>query len=240
MFKKIIVALAALLAATAFAAVDVNKATPGRARSRSRASARRSRRRSSTSGRRAPFKDWSDLITRVKGVGDRAPPSSPQAGLTVNGAAYTGAPVATPAKSRRPPSAAATAAAQAPAADEGRLGRQVGVTTVAEGTPRQKAAFNENVPRRRRRRDAKADAAKKKAAKAAAAGARRIKRFACRARRRASRARGRFACAAQSGRRAAASASPQPKNARTSSRRAIVSRTPSAISSRVYGASNSR
>jgi competence protein ComEA len=100
MFKKITAALAALLAATAFAAVDANKATQaeleaikgiGTAVSANIIDERK----------KGEFKDWTDLLTRVKGVGDRSAANFSAAGLTVNGKAYPGAPVAaaTPAKS---------------------------------------------------------------------------------------------------------------------------------------------
>src|ERR1700712_153244 len=54
------------------------------------------------------FKDWPDLVTRVKGIGDKSAARLSSAGLTVNGAAMSGAPAA-------PAAPAATTKATAPA-----------------------------------------------------------------------------------------------------------------------------
>ena len=40
------------------------------------------------------YKDWPDLVTRVKGIGDKSAAKLSAAGLTVNGAAMSGAPAA--------------------------------------------------------------------------------------------------------------------------------------------------
>ena len=91
MIKKLLAAMLALFAAVAFAAVDVNKATPAEldgvkgigpaiagkiVEERSKGS----------------FKDWQDFIDRVKGVGEKNAATFSAAGLTVNGSAFTGAP----------------------------------------------------------------------------------------------------------------------------------------------------
>lgn len=86
--KKLLIAVAlCLAAATGFAAVDVNRASeadldsikgigPG------------------TSGKIleqrkvAPFKNWSDLIGRVPGIGDKRAEKLSHEGLTVNGEAF--------------------------------------------------------------------------------------------------------------------------------------------------------
>jgi competence protein ComEA len=90
MFKKILVALLALVAAAAFAAVDVNKATQaeldgvkgiGPAISAKIIDARKT----------GDFKDWPDLIGRVKGIGDVNAGKFSEAGLTVGGASFKGA-----------------------------------------------------------------------------------------------------------------------------------------------------
>ena len=44
---------------------------------RSRASARRSRPASSMNGKKSEYKDWTDLVTRVKGIGDRSAANFP-------------------------------------------------------------------------------------------------------------------------------------------------------------------
>ena len=42
--------------------------------------------------KKAPFKDWQDLITRVQGVGPGSAAKFSAEGLTVNGSAYQPAP----------------------------------------------------------------------------------------------------------------------------------------------------
>jgi competence protein ComEA len=95
MLKKIFAALAMLCAAASFAAVDVNKATPadldgikgvGPAMSTRILDARK----------QGEFKDWADLMQRVKGVKDKTAEKLSAEGLTVNGKAFS-APAAAPA-----------------------------------------------------------------------------------------------------------------------------------------------
>jgi competence protein ComEA len=141
MFKKFIAALAALLATAAFAAVDVNKATQaeleavkgiGPTISAAMIDERK----------KSQFKDWTDLVTRVKGVGDRSAANFSEAGLTVNGKAYPGAPVAAakPAASSNKAVAAVKSGADSVASGAKSVGH-----AVAESTREQKAAFNENL-----------------------------------------------------------------------------------------------
>jgi competence protein ComEA len=89
--KNVLVTLAAALAAAvAVAAVDVNKATqaeleavkgigPGIAA------------RILNEREKAPFTDWDDLANRVKGVGQANAAKFSAAGLTVGGATFKGA-----------------------------------------------------------------------------------------------------------------------------------------------------
>ena len=90
--------------ASAFAAVDINKASQAELEAikgigPSMAEKMLGERQ------KAPFKDWSDLTTRVKGVGDASASKFSQNGLTVNGTAFAGSapggaapvPAATPA-----------------------------------------------------------------------------------------------------------------------------------------------
>ena len=90
MFKKVLAFFAAMSLAAAFAAVDVNKASEaeldgikhiGPATSKLIISERK----------KSEFKSWEDFITRVKGVGPKRAAEFSAAGLTVSGAAYTGA-----------------------------------------------------------------------------------------------------------------------------------------------------
>jgi competence protein ComEA len=95
MIKKLILAVAMLVASTgfAFAQVDVNKAdaaaldgVKGVGPSMSKAIlAERSK---------GEFKDWADFQKRVKGVGDKTAVKLSEAGLQVNGKAKEGAPMA--------------------------------------------------------------------------------------------------------------------------------------------------
>jgi len=119
MLKKLLAIIAFLFyAATAFAAnVDVNTASAtdletlkgiGPAISARIIDARQ----------QGPFKDWSDLIARVKGIGNKNAAKFSTEGMTVSGAAYPGAPAtaaaAATAKPAKTTKAAAAAAAPAP------------------------------------------------------------------------------------------------------------------------------
>jgi competence protein ComEA len=99
MIKKLMLAIAMLVASTsfAFAQVDVNKAdaaaldaVKGVGPTMSKAIlAERSK---------GEFKDWADFQKRVKGVGDKTAVKLSQAGLQVNGKAKDGAPAKADAK----------------------------------------------------------------------------------------------------------------------------------------------
>jgi competence protein ComEA len=87
MLKKWLLLAALLIAATCYAAVDVNQASEaeldgikgiGPSLSRKILDARR----------KGPFQDWSDLRQRVKGIGNKGAVRLSAAGLNVNGAAY--------------------------------------------------------------------------------------------------------------------------------------------------------
>lgn len=83
----------ALLAATAFAAVDVNQASQPELESIKGIGPSMSGR--ILDARKAgAFTDWGDLLTRVKGVGDGNATKFSAEGLTVNGKAYAAAPMA--------------------------------------------------------------------------------------------------------------------------------------------------
>lgn len=87
MIKKWCVLATLFLAGAAFAAVDINKATEadldglngvGPATSQLILKERK----------KGEFKDWADLMNRVKGIGDARASKLSAAGLTVNGASY--------------------------------------------------------------------------------------------------------------------------------------------------------
>ena len=111
MFKRFLVALFALVAAAAFAAVDVNKATQAELEAVKgigpviAGKILDERKKSS-------FKDWADMVDRVKGVGSGNAAKFSSEGLTVNGASFKGA----PAKAADKPAAAPAKVADKPAA----------------------------------------------------------------------------------------------------------------------------
>ncbi|MDC8784726.1 ComEA family DNA-binding protein [Roseateles koreensis] len=111
MFKKILMLMLTLFAASAFAAVDVNKASqaeletikgigPG-------ISAKILEERN-----KGAFKDWPDMVERVKGVGEHNAAKFSTEGMTVNGVSYAGAP-AKPAAESAKAGSKASAKAQA-------------------------------------------------------------------------------------------------------------------------------
>ncbi len=175
MFKRLMAALLALMAATAFAAVDVNKATaadldgikgigPG------------------ISGKilderkKGNFKDWNDLVERVKGIGDGNAAKFSAEGMTVNGSAFKGAAAAPTAKKEDKPTAAAapaTAAAKkedkpmaaaapaAPAAkkDDKPMAAPAATTAAAAKPAADKPAADKKAEAKADKKDAKAKAA---------------------------------------------------------------------------------
>ena len=88
MFKKLLFGvLGFFLAAAAFAAVDVNKADQAQLESVKGIGTKLST-RILDERKKAPFKDWNDLIERVEGVGGPSAERLSKEGLTVNGASY--------------------------------------------------------------------------------------------------------------------------------------------------------
>jgi len=114
MLKRLFVALLAFLAFSVFAA-DVNTATQadleaikgiGPAIATKILDERKN----------GSFKDWPDLVSRVKGIGETSAGKLSTAGLTVNGSTYSGAPAPKPATPAVAKPTAATAAVAAPPA----------------------------------------------------------------------------------------------------------------------------
>ena len=112
MFKKLLAFFAAMTVAVAFAAVDVNKATPaeldgikgiGPAISGKIVDERK----------KGNFKSWEDFIERVKGVGEGNASKFSAEGLTVGGAGYKGAAAAAAPAAKKDEKLAAPAKADA-------------------------------------------------------------------------------------------------------------------------------
>ncbi len=90
MLKKFFAVLglsAALLSSAAFAAVDVNKASEAELDGIKGIGPAMST-RILEERQKAPFKDWDDFVSRVKGVGESTATKFSQDGLTVNGKTY--------------------------------------------------------------------------------------------------------------------------------------------------------
>jgi competence protein ComEA len=115
MLKKILALVAMLYAAACFAAVDVNKATaaeldgikgigPGIST------------KILDERKKGNFKDWTDLVERVKGVGEGNAAKFSAEGMTVNGATFKGVAAAPAAAKKDEKKADAKAAAPAAAA----------------------------------------------------------------------------------------------------------------------------
>jgi competence protein ComEA len=162
MFKKLLAAILAFMAAAAFAAVDVNRADaaaldgvkgvgPGIA---SKILEERQK-----GGR---FKDWNDLISRVSGIGEASAAKLSEGGLRVNGRTFSGAAAAPAKKDDKKADAKAdskadtkAAAAPAPAPATAAKDEKKAAAPVAAAKDEKKAEAN---------KDAKADAkAEKKA-----------------------------------------------------------------------------
>jgi competence protein ComEA len=142
MFKQIVASALALFAAAAFAAVDVNKATLADLESVKGVGP-------SIAGKifderkKGAFKDWNDMVDRVKGIGEGNATKFSAEGLTVNGKAFTGAaPVAmkkddkpaAKAEDKKAPAVATAPVAAAPAA----------ATTTAAAAPAAKAEMKKD------------------------------------------------------------------------------------------------
>ncbi|RVT53949.1 ComEA family DNA-binding protein [Rubrivivax albus] len=91
MFRNLIAVLITTLSLSAFAAVDVNKASRAELEALPGVGNALSTRVLAERGK-APFKSWADLIQRVKGVGPASAVKLSAAGLTVADAPYKAAP----------------------------------------------------------------------------------------------------------------------------------------------------
>ena len=114
MIKKLMLALATLVASTgfAFAQVDVNKADAAALDGVKGVGPSMSKAIIEERGK-GEFKDWADFQKRIKGVGDKRAAKLSQAGLQVNGKSAEGAPMAAPGEKSAKPSRAVKAKAEA-------------------------------------------------------------------------------------------------------------------------------
>ena len=193
MIKKILAAMLALFAAVAFAAVDVNKATQAELEA-VKGIGPAIAGKILDERKKASFKDWNDMVERVKGVGEGNAAKFSAEGLTVNGAAFAGAPAkpaTAVAKEVKPMAAAdkkpadkataapmaATPAAPAAAKADAKPAAAAAVATAAPAAPvvdKKAAAMKEKEDKKAAKAaaaDAKKDAKEGKPAAAAAAPA---------------------------------------------------------------------
>jgi competence protein ComEA len=93
MVKKVILALATMIASISFAiaAVDVNKADQAALDGIKGIGPTMSKAILAERNKNGDFKDWADLQSRVKGMGDKSSEKFSEAGLTVNGVAKSAA-----------------------------------------------------------------------------------------------------------------------------------------------------
>ena len=91
MLKKILALLLMLFTAAAMAAVDVNKATDAQLDGVKGIGPATSKAIMAERKKNGEFKNWDDLIARVKGMGEKRAAQLSEAGLTVNGDAYKAA-----------------------------------------------------------------------------------------------------------------------------------------------------
>ena len=87
MLKKLVALAALLYAAASFAAVDVNKATAADLDGVKGIGPVMSK-RILDERKKGKFKDWTDFVSRVKGLGDASATKLSAEGLTVNGEGY--------------------------------------------------------------------------------------------------------------------------------------------------------
>jgi len=90
MIQRILALLLSLFAAAAFAAVDVNKANQADLES-IKGIGPTIATKILDERKKGSFKDWNDMIDRVKGIGEKNASTFSADGLTVNGVAYAGA-----------------------------------------------------------------------------------------------------------------------------------------------------
>jgi competence protein ComEA len=159
MLKKILALLAMLYAVACFAAVDVNKATAAELDSVKGIGPAISTKIVDERKKNGNFKDWNDFISRVNGVGDKNAAKLSDNGLTVNGAAYSGASAKSDSKAAKSDAKAAKDEAKAKA--DTKAAKADATATKKEAAADAKATKKEAAAdAKAAKAEAKADAAK--------------------------------------------------------------------------------
>ncbi len=122
MLKKILAALVMMYAAVSFAAVDVNKATAAELDAIKGIGPAISAKILDEKKKGGSFKDWDDLIKRVKGVGEGNAVKFSSEGLTVGGESYKGVAAKPAAKKAEKPTASKDAKETKPTATDAKTG----------------------------------------------------------------------------------------------------------------------
>jgi competence protein ComEA len=119
MFKKLLLAVATLIATMsfAFAQVDVNKADAAALDSVKGIGPAKSKAIIEERSKGGDFKDWADLEKRVKGIGEKNAVKLSEAGLQVNGKAKEGAPAKPMASAKAMPASGSAKASASASAD---------------------------------------------------------------------------------------------------------------------------
>ncbi len=138
MLKTIMAFVFALLTASAFAAVEANKATQAELEAVSGIGP-------AIAGKiiderkKTPYKNWQDMVERVSGIGDGNAAKFSAGGLTVNGSSFSGA---APVAAKKDDKKAVAPAKAAPAKEEKAMAKDEPKMTKAE----KKAAAKEEKP----------------------------------------------------------------------------------------------
>ena len=173
MIKKFLFLLLALFAAAAFAAADANKATQAELEAIKGIGPALAT-KILDERKKGAFKDWQDMVDRVKGVGENNAVKFSEAGLTVGGSSFKGAaPKPEAAAMKKEPAKMTPAPVVEPKKDEKAMAK---TEMKKDDKPAAKAEMADPKAAKKAEREAKkADKAKaaeeKKAAKAMAAEA---------------------------------------------------------------------
>jgi len=171
MFKKLFYAIAALMLSMglAFAQVDVNKASQAELDGVKGIGPAISKQIVDERAKGGSYKDWSDLETRVKGIGAKNSAKMSEAGLRVGGQSKSGAPAAKVEKKETKSVKAASAPASAPAKADAKAAKK------AKADANKKAKADEKAAKKAKadadKKSASAPAGKKASAPAASAAA---------------------------------------------------------------------